>query len=555
MGDLMRRRRAKHLWLILLVVGMCGCSSSPEGGQKAEEKTPAREPVAAKAKGAASGTLQQAQEALAENRYPQAMEYYLAQQLDQKPDQLLERARLLAEAGEFYQHLALFAAELRRELHRLWEERQQEGEMRSSMLVCFAAMGAYEQGAFPLSAAMLERIQPEQVPQGLAKRAQVAIGASYVRMGRAEEGRRLIQEAAASEGADPGLALMSYRTQVEIGEPPPGAREMPGEGMEMADLGLRNAALVDLAWLRLSEGKVREAYQVLQSYQPHQPLAEEEIQSQGQAESFKRKHYGIAFIPLLAHVCYQLAAADLERLTGEPGDRGLYAQYLLGKALQGAGQWPLAEVAYARFIAGLEKQPAAGYLQYLGRLAQAYRGRALAEQGQASQATKIWHGLGEGEGWADLAVRFTLLEEQCKVAGGQPDFRALDLAYDRLCRVRPQQLGDEEYDYYHHAGMQAAQLLVRGPKERRDQAVEILERVHDKSSGYDPQKVEPSFLLNLARAYYLDTKIQWSLGKKIIGALAAQDPACIPALEIYGYLLADFGGDAPEHTVPGSGGQ
>lgn len=562
MGYPMRVCGTEYVWLILLGAELCGCGSGcnsgcggPEGPQKAAEKARVREPAAVQAKGAAIATLQQAQEALAENRYPQAMAYYLAQQLDQNPDQLLERARLLAEAGEFYQHLAVFAAEIRRDLHRLWEERQQEGEMRSSMLACFAAMGAYEQGAFARSAAMLERLQQEQVPEALERRARVAIGASYIRMGKAEEGRRLIQEVAAYGAEDPGLALMSYRTQVEVGEIPPGSQNPSWERAEIADPGLRNAALVDLAWLRLSEGKAREAYQLLQSYQPHQALAEEEIQNKNQAEKFSRKHYGIAFLPLLARTCYRLAAADLELLAGEQGDRGLYAQYLLGKALQGAEQWAAAETAYARFIAGLEKQPAGGYLQYLGRLARVYRGRALAEQGQQDQAAKIWEQLGEGETWADLAVKFTLLEEQCKGTGAQPDFRVLDLVYARMCKVRPQQLSDEDYDYYHHAGMQAAQLLVRGPKERKDQAADILERVHDKSNGYDPKKVEPSFLLNMARVYYLDTKIQWSLGKKIIGALVAQYPECTPALEIYGYLLADFGGDAPENTIPGSGGQ
>lgn len=547
MHGAMKKQYSRYSCLVLVGL-LSGCGP---GGQEATEEKPRAPGTTAKAKGPDISTAEQAREAWRENRYPQAMEFYASQDLSNSTELLLERGRLFSEAGEFYKDLGALATDLERDLFELWEQRQQRGEMRSRFLSCFAAMGAYGRRDFEHSAALLERVQQEGAPEALSCRAQLAIAASYFRLGKVEKGRRLVQELEPRGKEDLGLTLLIYRTQVELGEVAHESSKTSSWNLErIEDPGLRNAALLDLAWLRLYEGNARQAFQLLQTYDPRRPLAEEDIEQQAQAVKVTRKYYGIAFLPLLARTCYQLASADLQVVAGEVGERGLYAAYLLGRALQEEGRWAEAESAFSRFIQGVEGQEEKNtYLVYLSKLARIYRGRALAELGQKGQASKLWEQIPGDEGLAGLSLKAALALEQTQISGEQPDPRELDQVAAQLSKIRPQQLSDEEFDYYYHAGLKTALLLRSGPKKQREDAVDLLERMHDKSSGYDPQRVEPNFLLSLSRAYYAANKLQWSLGKRIIGSLATVYPECTPVLEIYGYMLADL--KAPGFGIQG----
>ena len=525
---------------LALAALLAGCGLEP-----ASEQASTRDLEGSPAENAGMPDLSEARRLWQLNNYERAIELYRAQKLNNYPKLRFERAQLLQEAGGFYEVLGEFAAELQTDMLLAWERDQARGEMLSYMLPCFAAIGAYERGDFAHAVSLQEHIEEERVDAAWVGQALLAGAVSYLRLG--EEGRGMeIIEKLKLESRDPAFKLRIYRILAEEGKPLP-------EDMPIVVNDPSNATLLDLAWIHLHRGEVERALQALQAYDSGEPLAEEAFEDKREGET--RKFYAIGFLPLLTQVYYHLAAEDWRQLAEEEGMIGLSASYMLGLALQGANLQEEAAVAFSRFIRRLDRERQnSSYLSYLRQLARIYQGRALAVQGQHEKAQRLWDRVTGGKEISDLALRVNRLRAEMENGGAIVQISELQLIYERLTEIQPKFLESFEYTCFYDASLVAAEIFRATEAQHREKAIRLLEKLHPKSNGYDPQNVDPQLLVRMARAYYTATKIQWSFAKKIIGSLNNHYAACLPVLEIFGYVLADFGDQPIRGNVTSSGG-
>ena len=109
---------------------------------------------------------------------------------------------------------------------------------------------------------------------------------------------------------------------------------------------------------------------------------------------------------------------------------------------------------------------------------------------------------------------------------------------------------DDEKLHRYYAALWSAEVLRLGGSDDRDRALEAIRLAHGPSLGYDPAKLPPEHLLEVARVYRVNHN---SMAMSIIGGMVAHFDEIRPAHGILQYLNSSSERLPPGEVVPGDG--
>lgn len=511
--------------LVAAAVCCCGC-----GVGEVETPGVATAPPAEVSATSDSGLIA-ARQAGASRDYEGAVDAYLALELSE-PSLLVERGRYLLTVARFHRGLAHLGRAIQGDMLTGLEESFRENGIHSDVVRPMRVALEVQRHRWLPALEVMEAALASGVTGPWLPRAQLAAARAELELGNRAEAERLTGLAAESHADDPAIRVAVHRARVEMGLVPADTQVATDALSRVAGGGSLNLALVDGAAVFLAAGLPLRAHGLLRRYEPALPEARERVGPEA-----SREFHDLQFISLLSNSLLRLAAEDLSGALADLADARtrVVAAHGLGVALSLLGDEE--EARRVRRVAA--ETPRADLPPYVAYLADVCRAMAKGDSpaiareadGAAGRQEALPHG-SEDEMRA-MALGATESEFRARERGASD---LLERCLDRGIRImgsRPQRHSLARA-YWAEAGVLTARVLRQGERLHREQAVRVLERVHE-SSGYHPKDVDPGFLVELAHAYYVHDD---DMSRTVLASLVAHYREARPVFETMQVLVS-----------------